>query len=90
MNPIKTLQRCYSNIYFNIIIPSTSMSSLMVSSLWYSQPTCAQFSTPPCALHAPPTSSSLIDDLNIWWRVQIMELLIMLFSPASCHFIPLN
>jgi hypothetical protein len=25
---------------------------------------------------------------SIWWRVHIMELLIMHFSPASCHFIP--
>jgi hypothetical protein len=26
---------------------------------------------------------------NIWQRVQIMELLILQFSPSSCHFIPL-
>jgi hypothetical protein len=25
---------------------------------------------------------------NIWWRVQIMGLLILQFSPAYCHFIP--
>jgi hypothetical protein len=24
---------------------------------------------------------------NIWWRVQIMKILIMPFSPASCYFI---
>jgi hypothetical protein len=27
---------------------------------------------------------------NIWWRVQIMKLLIMQFSSASCHSIPLR
>jgi hypothetical protein len=24
---------------------------------------------------------------NIWWRAQIMKLLIMQFSPASCYFL---
>jgi hypothetical protein len=27
---------------------------------------------------------------NIWWRVQIMKLLTVQFSPASWHFIPLR
>jgi hypothetical protein len=27
---------------------------------------------------------------NIWWRVQITELFILLFSPSSNHFIPLR
>jgi hypothetical protein len=27
---------------------------------------------------------------NIWWIVQVMKLLIMQSSPASCHFLPLR
>jgi hypothetical protein len=40
-----------------------------------------------CAYHYPP---SFDHPNNSWWRVQIMELLIMQFFPASCHFIPLR
>jgi hypothetical protein len=52
---------------------------------------CIHFSSSPCMLHALPISSSLIyDPNNIWRRVQIMELFIVQFSRASCHFIPLR
>jgi hypothetical protein len=40
-----------------------------------------------------PTHLILIDCIVlilIWWKVQIMELLIMQFSPVSYHFIPLR
>jgi hypothetical protein len=43
----------------------------------------------PCSLHVPPILSSLIYLLNnICWRVKIMQLLIMQFPVAFCHFIP--
>jgi hypothetical protein len=37
----------------------------------------------PCKSHHP-----WFNDPNIWWRVQIMKLLIVLVSSDSCHFIP--
>jgi hypothetical protein len=40
----------------------------------------------PCRPHPP-----CLDHYNYTWRtVQVMELLIMQFSPASYHFIPLR
>jgi len=48
------------------------VSSLQVFQLKY----CMHFSSVPCVLHVPPTSSSLIWYLNpnnIWWSVQVME-----------------
>jgi hypothetical protein len=49
------------------------------------------FSSTGCALHAPLTTfSSIWSPYNIWWRLQTMQLLIVQFSPPSCHFIPLR
>jgi hypothetical protein len=40
----------------------------------------------PCPSHPPwPDHSNYI-----WWRVQVMKLLIMQFSPTSCHFVSLR
>jgi hypothetical protein len=43
----------------------------------------------PFILNVLPFSSSLTYHSN-WWRVQIMKLLIMQFTPTSCHFISLQ
>jgi hypothetical protein len=51
-----------------------------------------------CIFHFPhardmphPSHPPLFDHPhNIWWRVQMMELIIMQFSAASNHFIPLT
>jgi hypothetical protein len=45
----------------------------------------------PFVLHAPPIHPSWLDHSNYytWRRVQYMKLLIMQFSPTSCHFITL-
>jgi hypothetical protein len=48
-------------------------------------------SSPPCFLHALSISSSLFLAIQIVWRrAQVMKLLTMRCSPASCHFIPLR
>jgi hypothetical protein len=46
----------------------------------------------PFMLHALPISSSLTWSFYnyIWWRVQVMKLLIMQFSPISHHYISLS
>jgi hypothetical protein len=47
-------------------------------------------SSPPFVLHAPPIHPSWLDYSNYTWRrVQLMNFLIMQFSPTSCLFIPL-
>jgi hypothetical protein len=51
---------------------------------------------PTKTLYAPflspqPSNSSLFDHLNnIWWRIQIIKLLIMWFPPFPCYLIPLR
>jgi hypothetical protein len=56
------------------------MSSLQV----LQQNFCTLFPCLSCVLHDPPISSSLISSRNVWWRVQIIELVIIQFSPSSC------
>jgi hypothetical protein len=34
-----------------------------------------------------PSHPPWFDHPNIWWSIQVMELLIMQFSPAVCHFL---
>jgi hypothetical protein len=37
-----------------------------------------------------PSHPPLLDHSNYtWWTIQVMKLLVMQFSPASYHFIPL-
>jgi hypothetical protein len=43
-----------------------------------------------CFMSHPSHSPWYDRPQNIWWRVQIMELLSMHFFPPSCHFIPLR
>jgi hypothetical protein len=48
-------------------------------------------SPPSWALHALPSRRPWFDNANnIWWGLQIMKYVLMQFSPASCHFIPLR
>jgi hypothetical protein len=60
-------------------------------SFWISRkyPICVPLC--PFVLHALPTSSPWLHHSDyIWGRVQTMKLLIMQFSPTTCHFIPLR
>jgi hypothetical protein len=71
-----------SKIYFNIFHPPTSLFFLVVSShLAFPPISYMHSSSPPFVLHARLISSSLAWYFNyIWWRVQVMKLLIMQFS----------
>jgi hypothetical protein len=45
----------------------------------------------PWLLHAYPSHLPwLVHSNYTWWRIQVLKLLIMQFSPTSCHFIPLR
>jgi hypothetical protein len=90
MNQIQTHKPYFPKIHFNIILPSILRSSEWSLPLRFSNQNFYAFLISPYALRAPPTSSSLICLRNIWWRVQIVELLIMQFSLASCHLISLR
>jgi hypothetical protein len=56
----------------------------------FSPTTYTRSSFPPFGLHAPPISPPCRNySNNTWRRVQTTKLLIMQFSPPSCHFIRL-
>jgi hypothetical protein len=88
-----TFPTYFSKLYSNIILPSTPTSSkwslsfrfsdkyfvLCISRLSYACYVPRLFHVP--SFHYPN---------NILWSVQVMKLLIMQSSPASCHFLPLR
>jgi hypothetical protein len=88
MNPVHTTPTYIHKIYFNINVPSSSKTSC---SLWlfHQNSVCISFLSHvyymPFLSHTPWLVHS-----NIWWRVESMKLLIMLFSPTFCYFIPLG
>jgi hypothetical protein len=43
-----------------------------------------------CFMASRSHSPRLYHSNNVWWCVQVMKLLIMQFSPASHHFLPLR
>jgi hypothetical protein len=89
-NPLHTTLSYFSKINFNINHPSTSRSSLR-SFLLVCPPKSHMHSSSPYAyyilcLSQPPW----LDQYNYICRiVQVMNLLIMQFSPSSCHLFPL-
>jgi hypothetical protein len=91
MNPVYTTKSSFLKIPFNIILPSTPKSSEWLLPFRLSN-NFVRISHLPHARYMPrPTHPPWSDHPNtIWWRVQIMALLIMQFSPASRHFIPLR
>jgi hypothetical protein len=77
INPIHTTPSYLSKIHFNIIHPHMSWSSQWSLSFWLSHhyPTFIRLlphsSCLPCSSHPP----SLDHSNHIWWRVQVMRLL---------------
>ena len=68
---------------FDVILPSTSRFPKWSFSFWFLKQIPFEFffrSQSPCSDHPN----------KIQWAVHIMKLLIMQFSPFSCHFIPFN
>jgi hypothetical protein len=76
-----------SEIHFNIGHPPKSWSSQWSLSFWLSHRYPISF--PPFVLRATSHPSWLDHSNYTWRRVQVMKLLIMQFSPPSCHFISL-
>jgi hypothetical protein len=87
INPIHTTPSYFSKIHFNIVHLPTPWSSQWALSFWLSH----QYSicTRLHSCYTPFLSRPCwLDHSNYTWRrVQVMKLLIMQFSPTSCHFI---
>jgi hypothetical protein len=84
INPVHTSSHL-SMIHLNVIHPTTSWSSRWLSHQYASRihllPVRATFPS-----HSPSLTLSLLYFYNYTWRrVQVAKLLIMHFSPTSCH-----
>jgi hypothetical protein len=91
IKPIHTFQPYFSKTHFNIIFPFMPRSSEWHLQFRPSNRNLVCISHLPPAHYMPhPSDSSSFDHSNMWWKVRIMELLIMQFSPFSCHLIPLR
>jgi hypothetical protein len=88
INPIHTTLSYVSKICLNIILPFTSRSAWWPLSLWISNqnPVCIPLLPHscymPCSSHPPWLDHSKYT----WWRVQVLKLLIIQFSPTSLTY----
>jgi hypothetical protein len=80
-----------SKIHFDTVDPPMSWSSQWSLSFWLSHqyPISIPLLPHSCYMSRPSHPSWLDHSNYTWRRVQVMKLLIMQFSPISCHFIPL-
>jgi hypothetical protein len=91
-NQIHTTSSQFSNMHFSIILPSMSRSCWLSLTFWLFHRNSIRIPLRPhscymvCQSHPP----SLDNSNYTWRRVQVMNLRIMRFSPASRHFIPLR
>jgi hypothetical protein len=92
IDPVHALASHFLNIHLNIILPYMPGSYKWSLSLRFSHQNLVYTSTVPHTCYMPcPHNLSQFDHLNnIHWEVQIIKLLIMLFSPFPCYLIPLR
>jgi hypothetical protein len=92
INSIHTIQSYLTKIHFNIVRSHTSWSSQWPLSLWLSHqyPICIPLLPHSCYMPWPPLPPWFDQSNYTWRRVQVMKLLIMQFSPTSCHLISLR
>jgi hypothetical protein len=78
--------------YILILITTYVLFFLVVSFLLAFPPISNMQSSSPSSCYIPFPSHPpwLLDSNYTWRRVQVMKLLIMQFSPTSCHFISLR
>jgi hypothetical protein len=91
MIPIHILQIFLSKIHFNIILPSTPISSECSLPFRLYKQNCIPIHLPHALCVSGPSDPPRFDQPNdIWRRVKIMCVLITQFSRASCHSILLS
>jgi hypothetical protein len=91
MNPVLTFLPYFPKINFNIVLISMPSSSEWSLPFRLLNQNCSHISHIPyvCCIPEPPQHPWFAHSNNIWWIMLIMEL-IMQFSSASCHIIPLR
>jgi hypothetical protein len=91
MNPVHTFPPYFPDMHSNINLLSTLRSSECSLPFRFSNQNIIRISQLSHACYIPRLSHTpwLEQPNNIWWRVQIMKLLIMQSSPASRHFVNL-
>ena len=92
IHTVRTPKSHFLKILLNIIPPSTPGFPKWSLSLRFPHQNPVFASTlPPYVLHDPPIAFfSNLSPNNIWWAVQIIQLLIMYFSPIPCYLVPLR
>jgi hypothetical protein len=92
INQINTIPSYLSKIYFNTVYSPTSWSSQWSLYLLAFPTISYMHSYSPHSCYMPYQSHTpLLHYSNFTWRtVQVMNLLIIQFSPTSCHFISLQ
>jgi hypothetical protein len=90
MKPVHTTPSYLSKIDHNVNLPPTARSSSFLFPSDFPINILYAFLFSPFVLYALSIYPPCLDHSNYMWRrVQVMKLLIMQFSPTSCHFIPL-
>jgi len=85
INPVHTFPPHFSNVHFTIILPSKTRSSKWSFPSGFPTKPLYAFLIFPCVLHELPILSPSLNHLNnIGWRLQVMILFTIKFSPASC------
>ena len=82
----------FLNIHLKIILPSTLEYPKWYLSLRFPHQTPVYASPLTHTRYTPhPSHSSLFNHPhNIWWAIQIFQLLIMQLPPSPCHLVPLR
>ena len=82
----------FLNIHLNIILPSTPWSSKwsrLFPSCFLTKTLCTPLLSLPHTFYMPRLFHSRFDHPNItWWKVQIVKLLTMQFSPLHSYLVP--
>jgi hypothetical protein len=91
MHPVLTCAPYFPKIHFNIMLLSMPRFPECLSYKFSNQnAVCISHFSHVCYMSCPLHLSWSCHSNNIWWSVQVMKLVIMQPSLASCHFFPLR
>jgi len=90
MHPVHTVPPYFPVIHSNIILPFTPRSSKCSLRISNQNIACIYHLFHPCYMPHQSHSPWFDHPNNTWWSVEVIKLLIMQSSPASCPFLPLR